>query len=113
MALKETFRTMHSCGIISATATENIRFTNEQLNEHGPFNVLIVWNDSGESIKVTFNNDSDDYVILASSSVFGTTLDDGKTFYELDVTNEDTVNDTASGEVRLRIARVREVPGGP
>lgn len=112
MVLKETFRQMHSCGIIAATATEAIRLSDADLRAHGPLNVLVVWNDSGENIKVVFNNETDtDYILVKTLGFAMVNLDDGKGYYSLDIINEDTVNATAAGEIRLRMARIKDVPG--
>ncbi len=112
MVLKEVFRATFSDSgpALTTGATWPIRPTQEQEDMYAPFNTILVFNDSDEKLKVQFNGDATDYIIVDPKTTFGTTLDDGKNYYIVDITNLSATN-CAADEVRVRIARTKDVKG--
>lgn len=109
MVLKEVFRTNYAnSGAINTGTIWHVRPSEEETRMYAPFNIVTIFNDSDEDLHIRFNGSTTDYVVVYSKTVFGTTLDDGKNFYYLDVYNASATN-TAANEVRIRIARIKDV----
>lgn len=113
MVLKETYRKTYANGaadLAAATPIWEIRPSDEDRRMHGPFNIIWVFNAAGERLKLLFNGDANNYVIINSATVFGTNLEDGLAFDFVNLENLDA-GDPAASEVRVRIARIKDVQG--
>jgi len=111
MAIKEVFRKNYSnAAAINTTTLWHIRPSDEETRQYAPFNQVLIFNDSDEDVQVRFNGSESDYVIVYSKTTFGTTLDDGKNYYTVDIYNQSATN-VAIGEIKVRVARIKDVPG--
>ena len=113
MVLKETYRKNYANGaadLAAATPIWEIRPSDYDRRLHGPFNIIWIFNDADEKLQVRFNGDDDNYVIVNPNTTFGTSLEDGLAFDFIDIENLDA-GDPAANEVRVRIARIKDVQG--
>lgn len=113
MVLKEVYRENfeNSAGTeLSSNGTLEIRPSDYNVRMHGPFNILWVFNDSDEKLQVKLDGDGDNYVIVDPKTTFGSNLEDGISFNFVDITNLDAT-DPAANEVRVRVARIKNVQG--
>lgn len=113
MVLKEVYRENFANGaadLAAATPTWEIRPSKYNQRMFGPFNIIWVFNDADEKLQVRFNGQSGNYVIVNPNTVFGTNLEDGLNFNFIDIVNLDA-GDPAASEVRVRLARIKDVPG--
>lgn len=113
MVLKEVYRENfeNGAGVLNAGLTWQIRPSDKDVQEHAPFNIIWVFNDSDEKLQVKFDGDADNYIVVDPKTTAGINLEDGIAFNTVDVTNL-SGTDAAANEVRIRVARIKDVTGG-
>lgn len=107
---RENFENANASDLAAATPTWNIRPSKANTAEHAPFNIIWIFNDSDEKLQVALDGDTDNYVVVNAKGILGFTLEDGISFNVVDIVNL-SATDPAVNEVRVRIARIRDVQG--
>lgn len=110
--MKEVYRENfeNGAGVLNSGLTWNVRALGADYRDFAPFNIIWIFNDSDEKLQVKFDGDSDNYIVVDPKTTAGVDLKDGITFNTVDVTNL-SATDCAANEVRIRIARIKDVQG--